>query len=140
MGDDFLAKEFELAHGVGVGRAGPLESEVEVIDAEFVAVAADLVDYLLGVADEEAVPGELMEGNGEGLAFRELLVLAPGGVGCVLAFQVGTAFGVGGCGVGGDVKLPHHGHSFGEGLAGLGGDLSVVVELVLDQCRWWRGD
>ena len=103
MGNDFLAQELELAHGVGVGCAGPLEPEVEVVDAQFVTVALDLVDDLFRVANEEAVPGELVEGNGEGLAFREGLVLAPGGVGGVLAFQIRAAFGVGSSGVGGDV-------------------------------------
>ena len=45
-----------MAHGVGVGHAGPLETDIQVVDAQFVAVALDFADDFLGVADQEAVP------------------------------------------------------------------------------------
>src|SRR5690348_150108 len=65
----------------------PLHAHDEVVDAETLLPARDLLLHRDLVADDEAVACHLLEAHRRGGTFH-----APGGVGIVLVFERGAAF------------------------------------------------
>ena len=68
-----------------MGQARPLHAQEDVVGPGGLGVVQDLALHLLGLADQEPVLGEVIEGGIE-LASRGF-ALAPGGVGTVFEQQ-----------------------------------------------------
>src|SRR5262245_49449488 len=90
--DELTAESLDLLHCVLLWHTGPLDAEDEVVHAEKLGVSVDVRAALVRRADDEPIPREVVERNGEALAFRHRLVEAPVGVGAVLRLEIGFRF------------------------------------------------
>src|SRR5262245_565902 len=79
-----LAEQRDGVEGAPVRHARPVHPDPHLLDAEPLPVALDLLHAVLGVAHDEAVLAELLDGPAERLTRGQHVVLSPLGVRVVL--------------------------------------------------------
>ena len=84
MRQDALAEQLDGLHDALVGHARPVQSKAHLLDVQALLMPRDLFDAVCGIANDEPILPQLLDGQTKRLTRGQDVVLAPLRVGFVL--------------------------------------------------------